>query len=65
MHASSRACQPVTPSAGAKAPVEPDVGEGYEVAPFCSEVRWKKDRNLRKLSAGGTGTVYRSDSASP
>ena len=58
------ASQPVGPPAGPKAPAGPNVGEGYEAAPFCSEVRWKKDRSLRKLSAGGTGIVYRSASAS-
>ena len=54
VHASSVASQPVAAPAASKA------GEGYEVAPFSSDVRWKTDRSLRKLSAGATGTVYRS-----
>lgn len=33
--------------------------EGYELSPFSPDVRWKKDRNARKLSSGATAIVYR------
>ena len=43
-------------------PAGPSVSDPYEAVPFCSDLRWRKDRTHRKLSAGGTGTVYRSAS---
>ena len=55
VHASFVASQPVATPAYCAA-----VGEGYEAAHFCPDVRWRKDRSTRKLAAGGTATVYRS-----
>lgn len=54
VQASSVAALPQAPPAG------PNVSDPYEAVPFCSDLRWRKDRTHRKLSAGGTGTVYRS-----
>lgn len=55
IQASSTVSEPIAPPAKLA-----DVGEGYERAPFCDDMRWRKDRSARKLSAGGTATVYRS-----
>lgn len=33
--------------------------EGFELSPFSPDVRWRKDRNARKLSSGATAIVYR------
>ncbi|KAL3142131.1 hypothetical protein ABBQ32_004748 [Trebouxia sp. C0010 RCD-2024] len=42
-------------------PAEPKVSDPYEAVAFCSDLGWRKDRTHRKLSAGGTGTVYRAE----
>ncbi|KAL3153330.1 hypothetical protein ABBQ38_011673 [Trebouxia sp. C0009 RCD-2024] len=55
VQASSVAALPQAPPAG------PNVSDPYEAVPFCSDLRWRKDRTHRKLSAGGTGTVYRAE----
>lgn len=52
--ASSTASELIAPAAK---PI--DAGNGYERTPFCADIRWQKDRNARKLSTGGTATVYR------
>ena len=54
IQASSTVTEPVAPAAKL-----PDVGDGFERTPFCPDVRWSKDRKARKLSSGGTATVYR------
>ncbi len=55
VHASSTASEPIAPHPKSSV----DVGDGYERTPFRPDVRWCKDRSNRKLSAGGTATVYR------
>ncbi|KAL3141837.1 hypothetical protein ABBQ32_004505 [Trebouxia sp. C0010 RCD-2024] len=55
MQATSVAALPQAP------PAEPKASDPYEAVPFCSDLRWRKDRTHRKLSAGGTGTVYRAE----
>ncbi|KAL0043072.1 hypothetical protein WJX79_008366 [Trebouxia sp. C0005] len=57
IHASSTASEPIAPHPNSSV----DVGDGYERTPFRSDVRWCKDRSNRKLSAGGTATVYRGE----